>query len=177
MFRQVIAIIRGRGFLRSYSYSLYCGCIWITARPEWSVVKGCNQSCTHVEECNQSCAHVEGCNQSCTHVEGCNQSCTHVEGCNQSCTHVEGCNQSCTRLVTSLDNWPLWTGRNPYTPTIQTAWVASEVTTTPWWWHWVAETCWGKSRNVLIKILLLPRRICWLFYNNATKMLGPPVKK
>jgi hypothetical protein len=45
----------------------------------------------------------------------------------------------------------LWMGRNPYTSTIQTAWVVSEKTTTPWWWQWPAETCWGKSRNALIK--------------------------
>jgi hypothetical protein len=34
----------GRDFLRSYSSSLYCGCtnIWLTARPEWSVVEGFN---------------------------------------------------------------------------------------------------------------------------------------
>jgi hypothetical protein len=51
----------------------------------------------------------------------------------------------------SLNNWPLWTGRNPYTSTIQTAWVASEETTTPWWWQWLAETCWGKSTNALTK--------------------------
>jgi hypothetical protein len=68
-------------------------------------------------------------------------------------------------LVSSLDTWPHWTGRNPYTSTIKTAWVDSEVTTTPWWWQWFAETCWGKSRNALVKILLLPRRICWLFDN------------
>jgi hypothetical protein len=29
---------QGSWFLRSYSSTLYCGCIWITARPEWSVV-------------------------------------------------------------------------------------------------------------------------------------------
>jgi hypothetical protein len=72
----------------------------------------------------------------------------------------------CTRLVTSLDNWPLWTGRNPYTSTIQTAWVASEVTMTPWWWQWLAETCWGKSRNALIKILLLSRQLEVLYREN-----------
>jgi hypothetical protein len=55
------------------------------------------------------------------------------------------------QLVTSLDNWPIWTARNPYPFIIQTAWVASEVTTTPWWWQWLAETCWCKSRNALIK--------------------------
>jgi hypothetical protein len=54
-------------------------------------------------------------------------------------------------LVTSFDNWPLWTGRNPHISKIQTAWVASEETTTPWWWQWLAKTCWGKSRNALIK--------------------------
>jgi hypothetical protein len=36
-----------------------------------------------------------------------------------------------THLVTSLSNWPLWTGRNPYTSTLQIAWVVSQVTTTP----------------------------------------------
>jgi hypothetical protein len=40
----------------------------------------------------------------------------------------------------------------------------------------VAETCWGKSRKALIKILLHPRRSCWLFYNNTTRMLGPAIK-
>jgi hypothetical protein len=46
MFQQVIAIIRGsylpQKLLQQY---LYCGCIWITIRPVWSVV-GCNQECT-----------------------------------------------------------------------------------------------------------------------------------
>jgi hypothetical protein len=36
----------GGSYLRSYSSNLYCGCIWITAGPEWSVVEGCNQVCT-----------------------------------------------------------------------------------------------------------------------------------
>jgi hypothetical protein len=57
----------------------------------------------------------------------------------------------CVQWVTSLSNWPLWTGRNSYTSTTQTAWVASEETMTPWWWQWLVETCWGKSRNALIK--------------------------
>jgi hypothetical protein len=39
------------------------------------------------------------------------------------------------------------------------------------------ETFWGKSINALIKLLLPPRRICWLFYNNTTKMLGATIKK
>jgi hypothetical protein len=29
-------------------------------------------------------------------------------------------------------------------------WVAPEVNTTPWWWQWIAETCWGKIWNALI---------------------------
>jgi hypothetical protein len=33
----------GRSYLRSYSSNLYCGCIWITIRPVWWVVEGCNQ--------------------------------------------------------------------------------------------------------------------------------------
>jgi hypothetical protein len=55
-------------------------------------------------------------------------------------------------------------GLRPVIHTTQTAWVTSEETTIAWWWQWLAETCWGKYRNALIKILLLPRRICW-FYN------------
>jgi hypothetical protein len=62
------------------------------------------------------------------------------------------------------------------TQAIQTAWVASEGTTTPWSWQWLAETCWDKSRNALTKTMPLPRRICWLFYNNTTKMLGSTIK-
>jgi hypothetical protein len=46
MFQQVIVIIREsqlpQRILRQY---LYCGCIWITIRPVWSVVVGCNQEC------------------------------------------------------------------------------------------------------------------------------------
>jgi hypothetical protein len=33
----------GRSYLRRYSSNLYCGCIWIMACPEGSVVEGCNQ--------------------------------------------------------------------------------------------------------------------------------------
>jgi Tfp pilus assembly major pilin PilA len=39
----------GRGYLRSYSSSLYCGCIWITIRPDWSFVEGCNQPVTSLD--------------------------------------------------------------------------------------------------------------------------------
>jgi hypothetical protein len=38
----------GRGFLRSYSSSLYCGCIWLMACPERWAVEGCNHACTVV---------------------------------------------------------------------------------------------------------------------------------
>jgi hypothetical protein len=43
MFKQVIAIIIGSYYLRSYSGDLYYGCIWITISAVWSVVEGCNQ--------------------------------------------------------------------------------------------------------------------------------------
>jgi hypothetical protein len=35
---------------------------------------------------------------------------------------------------------------NSVHPQYRYCWVASEVTMTPWWWQWLAETCWGKSR-------------------------------
>jgi hypothetical protein len=75
----------------------------------------------------------------------------------------------CVSRTTSLDT--------TYPSSIQLAWVASEVTTTPWWWQWLAETCWGKSRNALIKILLLYWHICWLFCNDTTELLGPTVQR
>jgi hypothetical protein len=80
-----------------------------------------------------------------------------------------------TLLVASLNNWPHWTDRNPYTSTIDIAWAASEVTTTFWWWQWLAETCWSKS-GMHQWILLLLWCICWLLYNDITKMLGPTIK-
>jgi hypothetical protein len=47
-------------------------------------------------------------------------------------------------------------------------------TTIPWWWQWIAETCWGKIWNV--PTIQLLRLICWLLHNETTIMLGPAIK-
>jgi hypothetical protein len=47
VFQQVIAIIRG-SYLPQKLHKQYlcCGCMWVTVRPVWSVVEGCDQECT-----------------------------------------------------------------------------------------------------------------------------------
>jgi hypothetical protein len=57
----------------------------------------------------------------------------------------------------------MYTGYDLYSG--QIAWAAFEVNTAPWWWQWIAETCWGKIWNAFIR--LLPWRIVWLFHNDS----------
>jgi hypothetical protein len=78
--------------------------------------------------------------------------------------------------IQAFHNWPHLTDHNPYTPTTQTLLeLLIKHLRRPWRWQPLAETCWGRIWNTLIKSTSYLTHLL-VIAHRYYKILGPTIK-